>query len=224
MSQAICVSCGEKAHSPPCQSSPHCINCDGPHGLNSRDCPKFQMEREIQKIRATDKVSFPEVRHHYQAQHPVSFSRNFVSVLKSFNTTSSSSQTMRPTPRSVHFKVTVVRLVGDQDKNPQLLKIITLTVKPTAVPQGAEPSSSSALSSTDLPTSTSSSERPPRRTISPSARSSRQGSRSKSQSPVGNTTATRDSSPSDTNDLTSIDDCSSQVLGRKKSHRSRRKL
>ena len=51
MSQAISVSCSEKAHSPPCQSSPHCINCDGPHVSNSRDCPKFQMEREIQKIR-----------------------------------------------------------------------------------------------------------------------------------------------------------------------------
>ena len=41
MYQAICVSCAEKAHSPPCQSSPYCINCDGPHGSNSCDCPKF---------------------------------------------------------------------------------------------------------------------------------------------------------------------------------------
>ena len=62
MFQPICVPCGEKAHSPPCQFSPHCINCDGPHGSNSRDCPKFQMEWEIQKIRATDKVSFLEAR------------------------------------------------------------------------------------------------------------------------------------------------------------------
>ena len=62
MSQAICVSCGQKAHSPPCQSSPDCINCDGPHGSSSLDCPKFHMERVIQKIRATDKVSFPEAR------------------------------------------------------------------------------------------------------------------------------------------------------------------
>ena len=50
MSQAICVSCGHKAHSPPCQSSPHCVNCNGPHGSDSRDCTKFHMEREIQRL------------------------------------------------------------------------------------------------------------------------------------------------------------------------------
>ena len=67
MSQAICVSCGQKAHSPLCQSSPHFIYCDGPHGSNSHDCLKFQIEMEIQKIRATDKVSVLEARCHYQA-------------------------------------------------------------------------------------------------------------------------------------------------------------
>ena len=170
MSHAICVSCGQKAHSPPCQSSPHCINCDDPHGSNSCDCPKFQMEREIQKIRATDKVSFLEARHCYQAQHPVYFSHSFVSVLKSSNSTTSSSQTARPPRHSVHCQVTLTSLIGDQDKHPQILKIITPTVQPTA-----EPSSSSALSSTDLPTSARSSERPPRRTTSPSAKSSCQG-------------------------------------------------
>ena len=47
MAQAICVSCGQKAHSLSCQSSPHCINCNGPHGSNSRECQKFQMERKF---------------------------------------------------------------------------------------------------------------------------------------------------------------------------------
>ena len=158
MSHAICISCGQKAHSPPCQSSPHCINCDGPQCSNSHDCPKFQMEREIQKISATDKVSFADARRFYQSQHLVNFSRSFVSVLKSSNS-SSYFQTTRPTRHSVHFQDTLTSLIGDQDESPQLLKIITPTVKPTAKPPGAEPSSS-ALSSIDLPTSTSSSETP----------------------------------------------------------------
>ena len=85
----------------------------------------------------------------------------------------------------VRCQVSLVKRVIDQDENQQLLKIITPIVKPTAERQGAEPSSSSALSSTDLPTSASSSERPPRRTTSPSAKSSHQGSRSKSRSTVG---------------------------------------
>ena len=97
ISQAICVSCGENTHSPPCKSSCHCVNCNGPHSSYSRDCPKFQIEREIQKFRATAKVSFPEARRCYQAQHPVDFSWSFVSVPKSTNSTSSSSQTTWPT-------------------------------------------------------------------------------------------------------------------------------
>ena len=56
MSQTICLSYIQKARSPPCHSSPCCINYDGPHGSISEDCLKFQIEREIQKIRATDKV------------------------------------------------------------------------------------------------------------------------------------------------------------------------
>ena len=160
----LCILCGQKEHSPPCQSSPHCINCDGPHGSNSRDCPKFQMEREVQKIRATYKMSFPEAQRRYQAHHPVYFSRNFVSVLKSSKSTTTSYRTRRLPRRSVNCQITLTSIIGDQDKHPHLLKIITPTVKPTAEPQGAEPSSSSALFSTDNLTSACSCERPPRRT------------------------------------------------------------
>ena len=205
MSQATCVSCGEKTHSNPCQSAPHSIKCDGRYGSNSRPWPKFQMEREIQKSRATDKVSLPETLCRYQAQPQVDFSRSFVSVFKSYNNTSSSPQTTRST-RSVHCLVSLVKLVGDQDKYPQLLKIITPNVKPTAEPQGTEPASSPPLSSTDPPTSASSSERYPR-TNSLSATSARQASRSKNRSPVGSTTANRDSLPSDPDDPTSVDCC-----------------
>ena len=119
MSEAICASYGQKGHSPPCQCSPHCINCDDPHG------PKFQMQRNF---RATDKVSFPEAQRRYQAQHPVDFSRSFVSVLKSSNSKSFSSQTTRPIRRSVHCQVTLTSLTGVQEKSPRLLKIVTPTV------------------------------------------------------------------------------------------------
>ena len=221
MSQAICVYCGQKAHCPPCQSSPHCIDCDDPHGSNSRDCPKFRMEREIQKIRVTDKVSFLKARHHYQAQLPVNYSWSSVSVLKSSSSTSSSSQTTQPTQHSVHCQVSLFKLLNDKDKSPQLLRILTPIVKPTAEPQGAERSSSSALSSKDLTpsTSTSSSEGSPRRTTSPSAKPSCQ----ESQSPFGNTAPAGDFPPSDPDNSLSIDVCSSQVLGRRKPHRSHKR-
>ena len=142
ISQAICVSCDQKAHSPPCHSSLCCVNCDGPHGSNSRDCPKLQMEKEIQNIRATDNVSFPDTRCCYQAQHSVDSSHSVVSFIKSSNIISSSSQTIQPSRRSVLCHVSLVKLIVDQDKSLQLLKTITPTVKPKAMSQGAEPSPS----------------------------------------------------------------------------------
>ena len=126
MSQAICVSCGQKSHAPPCQSSPHCVNCNGPHGSNSRDCPKFQ------KIRPQIRCHSRRLGRRYQAQYPVDFSRSSVSVLKSSNSISSASQTTRPTRRNVHCQVSLVKIAGDRDKSPELLKAITPTVKPKA--------------------------------------------------------------------------------------------
>ena len=136
MSQAICC---QKARSLPCKSSSH-----GPHHSNSRDCPKFQMESEIQKIRSTDEVSFPEAQCRYQAQYPVNFSPIFVSVLKSSDSATSSFQTIQLNHHSVHCQVTLATFMGDLDRSPQLLKTINPTVKPKAEPQGTEHSSSSA--------------------------------------------------------------------------------
>ena len=78
-SHGICVACDPKTHSPPCQSSLHSINCNGLHCSNSADCPKFQMEREIPKIRSTERVSLPEARRRYRAQFLVNFHEVFFS-------------------------------------------------------------------------------------------------------------------------------------------------
>ena len=74
---------------------------DGNHGSNSRGCPKFQVEREVQTISATDKVSFLEAGNRYRAQHLVDLSRSFVSVLMSSKSTTTCSETVR----SYHSKV-----------------------------------------------------------------------------------------------------------------------
>ena len=77
----ICVSCGHEAHESECQFPPCCVNCHGNHASNSRDCPSFKSEKEIQKIRVTEKVSFPEARRRFQEQNPVTFSRTFTQVV-----------------------------------------------------------------------------------------------------------------------------------------------
>jgi len=58
-----CARCGEAGHEDKeCKEQPHCVNCDGNHGSFSRDCPSWQKEKEIQSVKVTRGISFPEAR------------------------------------------------------------------------------------------------------------------------------------------------------------------
>jgi len=50
-----------------CHDSPKCVNCDGPHPAFSRTCPIFIHEREIQKLRVTENISFIEAKRGMEA-------------------------------------------------------------------------------------------------------------------------------------------------------------
>ena len=43
-------------------TSPKCVNCAGQHMASSRDCPMWQQEKEIVKIKTENNISFPEAR------------------------------------------------------------------------------------------------------------------------------------------------------------------
>ncbi len=59
----------------PCDKPPHCVNCEGDHPAND-SVPRFS-GKEIQKIRVTEKVSFPEAKRRFQIRNPVDLSRSF---------------------------------------------------------------------------------------------------------------------------------------------------
>ena len=47
---ATCEKCGEEGHSgDTCEGSPRCVNCQGCHPSNSKTCPKWVQEKQIQK-------------------------------------------------------------------------------------------------------------------------------------------------------------------------------
>ena len=47
-----------------------CSNCNGPHASSAKDCPVWQMEKEIQRVRVEKRISFPEVRQLVEAKMP----------------------------------------------------------------------------------------------------------------------------------------------------------
>jgi hypothetical protein len=64
--QQVCASCGSHDHmhdqQNPCQKTPVCVNCKGNHTAYSRDCPVWKKEKEVQTLRVTRGISYPEAR------------------------------------------------------------------------------------------------------------------------------------------------------------------
>ena len=61
-----CSKCGSTEHhnsqETPCTSEAKCVNCDGNHASYSRDCPVWKKEQEVQKLKTTRNISYPEAR------------------------------------------------------------------------------------------------------------------------------------------------------------------
>ncbi|GFT37499.1 putative RNA-directed DNA polymerase from transposon X-element [Trichonephila clavipes] len=49
-------------HSTDCNLEPKCVNCLQPHPSDSKICPKWKIEKQIQEIKTTKKISYPEAR------------------------------------------------------------------------------------------------------------------------------------------------------------------
>ena len=67
--EPICERCGQEAHDGACTENPSCTNCKGNHSPNSRDCPTYKMEQQIQKVRTEKKVSFAAAKQEVMNQN-----------------------------------------------------------------------------------------------------------------------------------------------------------
>ena len=48
---AKCTGCGKDKHEGQCEGPKLCSNCNGPHASSAKDCPVWQKEKEIQRVR-----------------------------------------------------------------------------------------------------------------------------------------------------------------------------
>ena len=79
--QAICVNCSMPGHcaSGQCQRPAKCANCSGDHSANSKDCPQWEKERKILKIKCENNLSFPEARKQFEQFYQA---RTYASAVK----------------------------------------------------------------------------------------------------------------------------------------------
>ncbi|XP_055589551.1 uncharacterized protein LOC129741789 [Uranotaenia lowii] len=68
-SQEICLNCGGKeCVRNGCQNTPKCINCQGTHSTMDRNCPMFQEELEICKIKTDLKIPYFQAQREYKTR------------------------------------------------------------------------------------------------------------------------------------------------------------
>ncbi|GFT17211.1 uncharacterized protein TNCV_4739171 [Trichonephila clavipes] len=61
--QLTCSRCTSVRHaSTDCSLEPKCINCLQPHPSDSKICPKWKIEKQIQQLKTTKNISYPEAR------------------------------------------------------------------------------------------------------------------------------------------------------------------
>ena len=82
-SPEICRNCGQEKHDEECTLPTKCANCKESHPANSKKCPTWIKEVQIQKVRTERKCSFSEAR-------------RLVAVDTSFSETSYAAQAARP--------------------------------------------------------------------------------------------------------------------------------
>ena len=60
----VCTKCGQEGHTDhqECKNEAKCVNCQGKHESNDKECPKWKQEKEIQRIRAERGISYIEAK------------------------------------------------------------------------------------------------------------------------------------------------------------------
>ena len=79
--QALCINCGMPEHcaSGQCQRPAKCVNCYGDHPAKSKECPQWEKEKKILKIKCEQNISFLEARKQYKQFYQA---RTYASAVK----------------------------------------------------------------------------------------------------------------------------------------------
>ena len=77
----VCARCGSDGHEDTsCEATTKCINCLGNHPAFSRDCPQWVREKEVQVLKLTRGMSFPEARKYLEERNTASKAPSYAEV------------------------------------------------------------------------------------------------------------------------------------------------
>ena len=87
-----CARCGQEGHvDADCVAPEHCCNCKGSHVAYSKECPEWQRQRDITRLKFEKNISFVEAKQLYETASTKQTQKTFAAAVRS--TQSASTQT-----------------------------------------------------------------------------------------------------------------------------------
>jgi hypothetical protein len=141
-----CNECGKDAHEgSECQGPKYCVNCEGKHQSSSKQCPRWKLEQDIQKVKTLERCSFADAKRKVMAALPDTSKTSYASAAASQPETSSATLSAitqliaavaKLTDRLASLEAVVLNMRGGQQATPN-----PVNQKPPTAPRPA-PSSS----------------------------------------------------------------------------------
>ncbi|KAJ8018006.1 Nucleic-acid-binding protein from mobile element jockey [Holothuria leucospilota] len=128
---ATCGKCGEEGHfGDTCEGSPRCVNWEGCHPSNSKTCPKWVQEKQIQKIKASSNISYKEAEETFLSQE--SQLKNYPGAVKTAKVCIFTQTDMTWPMGSSFPKPTADTFIKPSNPAPTTKTIHTMTAPPTS--------------------------------------------------------------------------------------------
>ena len=121
---SVCERCGTGNHdhlTSQCQNQAKCVNCGENHMSRSSDCDVWKKEKEVMKIKVTQRLTYPEARKVYEQPKPeFTFSKVVSTMPKRPETKTASTQySVKDSEITESSKVIIAR-IKSQNQNTQI--------------------------------------------------------------------------------------------------------
>ena len=93
--EEVCANCGKTKHDSDveCPNAANCVNCGGKHSAHSKDCPRWQEEKEIQRIKCELNLSYLEAKKRLNPTQSTPGDISYAKAVKSVKTCTVHTQT-----------------------------------------------------------------------------------------------------------------------------------
>ena len=142
----VCSHCSETGHEDAgCTNTPRCANCQGGHPAFSKDCPTWRQEKEVQQLKHTLNITYPEARKQLQTCTTPKPNKSYAQAATNTSTTSIQTQTHRPSGDDVQtYKIIIPTKFKTPLKPPTAATPIctqtpSSSSKPPTQPQASKP-------------------------------------------------------------------------------------